>query len=40
MGTTMGESDEQIQAAVLEQITTNAHVALCLSRRARMIVQS
>lgn len=40
MATTMGESDELIPAAVLEQMTTNAHAALHLSRRARMIVQS
>lgn len=40
MATTEGEWDEQIPAVVLEQITTNAHAALRLSRRASMIVQS
>lgn len=40
MATTKGESDEQIPAVVLEQMTTNAHAALHLSRSASVIVQS
>lgn len=40
MATTKSESDEQIPAVVLGQISTHAHAALRLNRHASMIVQS